>query len=150
MQYISSFGYIIFTCSDFALAVALLRRTVHQISRKCIGINTSLKLKWTDGPPGPELLVDLPYVCWTRATRLPLVLNPASATWHPLLDLAVIGRYPDPNFAGYHENELRTIDIIDVDSEKVVARLHDPSAPGLVCVNKFNPAGDTLLSGMGK
>lgn len=52
-----------------------------------------------------------------------------------MLDLAVIGRYPDPNFAGYHENELRTIDIIDVDSEKVVARLHDPSAPGLVCVS---------------
>lgn len=76
-------------------------------------------------------------------------ITPIKATWHPLLDLAVIGRYPDPNFAGYHENELRTIDIIDVDSEKVVARLHDPSAPGLVCVNKFNPAGDTLLSGMG-
>lgn len=76
-------------------------------------------------------------------------ITPIKATWHPLLDLAVIGRYPDPNFAGYHDNELRTIDIIDVDSEKVVARLHDPSAPGLVCVNKFNPAGDTLLSGMG-
>lgn len=76
-------------------------------------------------------------------------ITPIKATWHPLLDLAVIGRYPDPNFAGYHENELRTIDIIDVDSEKVVARLHDPSAPGLVCVNKFNIDGDTLLSGMG-
>lgn len=36
MQYISSFGYIIFTRSDFALAVALLRRTVHQLSRKFI------------------------------------------------------------------------------------------------------------------
>ncbi|XP_061196918.1 DNA damage-binding protein 2-like [Saccostrea echinata] len=76
-------------------------------------------------------------------------ITPIKATWHPLLDLAVIGRYPDPNFSGYHENELRTIDIIDVDSEKVVARLHDPSAPGLVCVNKFNINGDTLLSGMG-
>ncbi|XP_062606805.1 DNA damage-binding protein 2-like isoform X1 [Saccostrea cucullata] len=76
-------------------------------------------------------------------------ITPIKATWHPLLDLAVIGRYPDPNFSGYHENELRSIDIIDVDSEKVVARLHDPSAPGLVCVNKFNINGDTLLSGMG-
>lgn len=36
MQYISSFGYIIFTRSDFALAVALLRCTVHQLSRKFI------------------------------------------------------------------------------------------------------------------
>lgn len=36
MQYISSFGYIIFTRSDFALAVALLRRTVPQLSRKFI------------------------------------------------------------------------------------------------------------------
>jgi hypothetical protein len=57
------------------------------------------------------------------------------ATWHPLRDLAVVGRYPDPNFTGYHENELRTIDIIDVDTEKVVTRLHDPSASGLVCVS---------------
>ncbi|XP_048751800.2 DNA damage-binding protein 2-like isoform X1 [Ostrea edulis] len=76
-------------------------------------------------------------------------ITPIKATWHPLLDLAVVGRYPDPNFTGYHENELRTIDIIDVDTEKIVTRLHDPSAPGLVCVNKFNVNGDTLLSGMG-
>ncbi|XP_022338170.2 DNA damage-binding protein 2-like isoform X1 [Crassostrea virginica] len=76
-------------------------------------------------------------------------ITPIKATWHPLLDLAVIGRYPDPNFAGYHDNELRTIDVIDVDTEKVMTKLHDPSATGLVCVNKFNSDGDTLLSGMG-
>lgn len=76
-------------------------------------------------------------------------ITPIKATWHPLLDLAVIGRYPDPNFPGYHDGELRTIDIIDVDTGDLVTSLSDPSAPGLVCVNKFNRRGDVLASGMG-
>jgi DNA damage-binding protein 2 len=50
----------------------------------------------------------------------------------------VIGRYPDPNFPGYHDGELRSIDIIDVDTGDLVTSLSDPSAPGLVCVSFEN------------
>ena len=32
------------------------------------------------------------------------------ACWHPLTDVVLAGRYPDPNFPGYKEGELRTID----------------------------------------
>uniref|UniRef100_A0A8B9RSL7 DNA damage-binding protein 2 n=1 Tax=Accipiter nisus TaxID=211598 RepID=A0A8B9RSL7_9AVES len=53
-------------------------------------------------------------------------LTPIKATWHPRYDLIVAGRYPDPKFPGYTVNELRTVDL-----------------------NKFNPMGDTLASGMG-
>lgn len=76
-------------------------------------------------------------------------ITPIKATWHPLQDLAVIGRYPDPNFPGYYEGELRSIDIIDVESGELVSSLSDPSASGLICVNKFNRRGDVLASGMG-
>lgn len=50
----------------------------------------------------------------------------------------MIGRYPDPNFPGYHDGELRSIDIIDVDTGDLVTSLSDPSAPGLVCVSFEN------------
>lgn len=76
-------------------------------------------------------------------------ITPIKATWHPLQDLAVIGRYPDPKFPGYHAGELRSIDILDVETGDLVTSLSDPSSSGLVCVNKFNRRGDTLASGMG-
>ncbi|XP_060068575.1 DNA damage-binding protein 2-like [Ylistrum balloti] len=76
-------------------------------------------------------------------------ITPIKATWHPLQDLAVIGRYPDPNFPGYHSGELRTIDVVDANTGNTVSSLHNPSAPGIVCVNKFNNDGNLLASGMG-
>ncbi|XP_069125992.1 LOW QUALITY PROTEIN: DNA damage-binding protein 2-like [Argopecten irradians] len=76
-------------------------------------------------------------------------LTPIKATWHPLQDLAVIGRYPDPNFPGYHDGELRTIDVVDADTGNTVCSLHDPSAPGIISVNKFSNDGNYLASGMG-
>ncbi|CAG2225726.1 unnamed protein product [Mytilus edulis] len=65
-------------------------------------------------------------------------ITPIKATWHPLQDLAVIGRYPDPKFPGYRAGELRSIDILDVETGDLVTS-----------VNKFNRRGDTLASGMG-
>lgn len=76
-------------------------------------------------------------------------ITPIKASWHPLQDLVVVGRYPDPKFEGYTEGELRSIDIIDIDNGDIVCRLSDPTASGLVCLNKFNMRGDTLASGMG-
>ncbi|MGH0183861.1 UNVERIFIED_CONTAM: hypothetical protein FKN15_013150 [Acipenser sinensis] len=58
-------------------------------------------------------------------------LTSIKATWHPLYDLIVAGRYPDLQ----HADELRTIDVFDANTG------------GLL--NKFNPMGDTLASGMG-
>ena len=60
------------------------------------------------------------------------------ATWHPLQDLIVVGRYPDKNFPGYQEKELRTIDIIDPENGETVHQIHDPAADGLTCVSNFS------------
>ncbi|KAK3603471.1 hypothetical protein CHS0354_030311 [Potamilus streckersoni] len=73
-------------------------------------------------------------------------ITPIKATWHPLQDLIVVGRYPDPSFCA---DDSRSIDIIDADTGKIVSQLQDSEAPGLACVNKFNRQGDTLASGMG-
>ncbi|XP_060619456.2 DNA damage-binding protein 2 isoform X1 [Anolis sagrei] len=76
-------------------------------------------------------------------------LTPIKATWHPRYDLIVAGRYPDPLFPGYTADELRTIDIFDGNSGEMVCQLHDSNALGIISLNKFNPMGDTLVSGMG-
>ncbi|XP_059705343.1 DNA damage-binding protein 2 isoform X2 [Haemorhous mexicanus] len=76
-------------------------------------------------------------------------LTPIKATWHPRYDLIVVGRYPDPKFPGYTLNELRTVDVFDGNSGEMVCQLYDPNASGIISLNKFNPMGDTLASGMG-
>ncbi|KAM6274663.1 DNA damage-binding protein 2 isoform 2-T2 [Porphyrio hochstetteri] len=76
-------------------------------------------------------------------------LTPIKATWHPRYDLIVAGRYPDPRFPGYTVNELRTVDVFDGNTGEMVCQLHDPNASGIISLNKFNPMGDTLASGMG-
>ncbi|XP_064922034.1 DNA damage-binding protein 2 isoform X2 [Columba livia] len=76
-------------------------------------------------------------------------LTPIKATWHPRYDLIVAGRYPDPKFPGYTVNELRTVDVFDGNTGEMVCQLHDPNASGIISLNKFNPMGDTLASGMG-
>ncbi|XP_062318414.1 DNA damage-binding protein 2 [Osmerus eperlanus] len=73
-------------------------------------------------------------------------LTPIKATWHPMYDLIVAGRYPDDNVC---TGDTRTIDIYDANSAQLVCQLHDASAPGIISVNKFNPMGDVLGSGMG-
>ncbi|CAN0087425.1 unnamed protein product, partial [Bubo scandiacus] len=76
-------------------------------------------------------------------------LTPIKATWHPRYDLIVAGRYPDPKFPGHTVNELRTVDIFDGNTGQMVYQLHDPNVSGIISLNKFNPMGDTLASGMG-
>ncbi|XP_072550778.1 DNA damage-binding protein 2 [Salminus brasiliensis] len=73
-------------------------------------------------------------------------LTPIKATWHPIYDLVVAGRYPDDRvFVG----DERTIDIFDANNGKLVCKLKDPNTNGIVSLNKFNPMGDVLASGMG-
>ncbi|XP_069479262.1 DNA damage-binding protein 2 isoform X2 [Ambystoma mexicanum] len=76
-------------------------------------------------------------------------LTAIKATWHPRYELIVVGRYPDPKFPGHTADELRTVDVFDGNSGKMVCQLHDPNAPGIISLNQFNPMGDTLASGMG-
>ncbi|XP_071414648.1 DNA damage-binding protein 2 isoform X2 [Pithys albifrons albifrons] len=76
-------------------------------------------------------------------------LTPIKATWHPRYDLIVIGRYPDSKFPGYTVDELRTVDVFDGNTGEMVCQLCDPNASGIISLNKFNPMGDTLASGMG-
>ncbi|XP_061102679.1 DNA damage-binding protein 2-like isoform X2 [Conger conger] len=73
-------------------------------------------------------------------------LTPIKATWHPMYDLIVAGRYPDQRVC---PGESRTIDIFDGKTGALKYQLHDPNAPGIISLNKFSPMGDVLGSGMG-
>ncbi|KAK6309415.1 hypothetical protein J4Q44_G00208780 [Coregonus suidteri] len=73
-------------------------------------------------------------------------LTPIKASWHPLYDLMVVGRYPDERVC---PGALRTIDIYDANTGELACQLLDHNAPGIISVNKFNPMGDVLGSGMG-
>nr|XP_023509769.1 DNA damage-binding protein 2 isoform X2 [Equus caballus] len=76
-------------------------------------------------------------------------LTPIKATWHPRYNLIVVGRYPDPNFKSCTPYELRTIDVFDGSSGKMMHQLYDPESSGIISLNEFNPIGDTLASVMG-
>ncbi|KAM7002222.1 DNA damage-binding protein 2 isoform 2-T4 [Tautogolabrus adspersus] len=73
-------------------------------------------------------------------------LTPIKATWHPVYDLIVAGRYPDDRVC---PGDQRTVDIFDSNTAELVYQLQDPNAAGIKSVNKFNPMGDVLGSGMG-
>merc|ERR1719309_544190 len=70
------------------------------------------------------------------------------AVWHPLVDIVVCGRYPDPNFPGYEEGELRSVDMFNVDTGTCDHKLEGMG--GIISLNQFNSAGDTLASAMGR
>lgn len=76
-------------------------------------------------------------------------ISPFKASWHPFEDLIVCGRYPDKSTAGSTGLELRTIDIFDADTGKIVSQLYSQGTDGLCPLNKFNRQGDALASGMG-
>ncbi|XP_026222188.1 DNA damage-binding protein 2 isoform X2 [Anabas testudineus] len=73
-------------------------------------------------------------------------LTPIKATWHPVYDLIVAGRYPDDRVCS---GDQRTIDIFDANTAELVCQLYDPAVPGIKSINKFNPMGDVIGSGMG-
>ncbi|XP_036181882.1 DNA damage-binding protein 2 isoform X2 [Myotis myotis] len=76
-------------------------------------------------------------------------LTPIKASWHPRYNLIVVGRYPDPNFKSCFPHELRTIDMFDGSSGKLMHQLYDSESSGIISLNEFNPMGDTLASLMG-
>ncbi|XP_069683718.1 DNA damage-binding protein 2-like [Periplaneta americana] len=76
-------------------------------------------------------------------------LTPIKATWHPLEDVIVVGRYPDKSFPGYVPGELRTIDFYDAETGAYQYGLTQQGIIGIISLNRFNILGDTLASGMG-
>nr|XP_033491871.1 DNA damage-binding protein 2 isoform X2 [Epinephelus lanceolatus] len=73
-------------------------------------------------------------------------LTPIKATWHPVYDLIMAGRYPDDRVC---PGDQRTIDIFDSNTAELVCQLQDPTVSGIKSVNKFSPLGDVIGSGMG-
>ena len=78
-----------------------------------------------------------------------LLYDYLQATWHPLEDIVVVGRYPDEKFPGHEQGELRTVDFIDADTGKHMYGLSQQGIGGIISLNHFNTLGDTLASGMG-
>ena len=60
------------------------------------------------------------------------------ATWHPLVDMVVVGRYPDEKFQDFVPGELRTIDCIDADSGVNLLQLHEPGINKISSLNQVN------------
>uniref|UniRef100_A0A146KTI3 DNA damage-binding protein 2 n=1 Tax=Lygus hesperus TaxID=30085 RepID=A0A146KTI3_LYGHE len=75
-------------------------------------------------------------------------LTPIKASWHPLADLIVIGRYPDPSWPDY-ELEQRSIDIIDPKTGQCDLHMLSNQCKSIMSLNEFNVTGDYLASGMG-
>ena len=75
-------------------------------------------------------------------------LTPIKACWHPLADIVLAGRYPDPNFPSYHAGELRTIDFFCPETGKLLHNLHQPGLNQIISLSQFNCSGDKMLSGM--
>ncbi|XP_076005786.1 DNA damage-binding protein 2 [Genypterus blacodes] len=73
-------------------------------------------------------------------------LTPIKATWHPVYDLIVAGRYPDDRVC---PGDQRTIDIYDSNTAELVCQLQNPNVPGIKSINKFSPMGDVIGSAMG-
>ncbi|XP_037795820.1 DNA damage-binding protein 2-like [Penaeus monodon] len=74
-------------------------------------------------------------------------LTPIKATWHPLRDIIVVVRYPDPAFPGYVDNEPRTVDFFDGATGKLLHQHLDRNCDNkIISLNLFNQTGDALLS----
>ncbi|XP_055456772.1 DNA damage-binding protein 2 isoform X1 [Psammomys obesus] len=92
---------------------------------------------------------DLPLSLISHPHRHFQHLTPIKATWHPRHNLIVVGRYPDPHLKSCVPYELRTVDMFDGSSGKMMCQLYDPGYSGITSLNEFNPMGDTLASSMG-
>ncbi|XP_068219809.1 DNA damage-binding protein 2-like [Palaemon carinicauda] len=77
-------------------------------------------------------------------------LTPIKAIWHPLRDIIVVGRYPDPEFPDYTEGELKSIDFFDAASGELLHQhVTKELSNKIVSLNLFNRSGDQMLSAAG-
>ncbi|KAG5274064.1 hypothetical protein AALO_G00158770 [Alosa alosa] len=87
----------------------------------------------------PEHIIQHPHRHFQHITSI-------KATWHPIYDLIVAGRYPDERFC---VGDVRSVDVFDANTGYLLRQMLDPNAKGIISLNKFNPLGDVLASGMG-
>ncbi|XP_076127666.1 DNA damage-binding protein 2 isoform X1 [Alosa pseudoharengus] len=87
----------------------------------------------------PEHIIQHPHRQFQHITAI-------KATWHPVYDLIVAGRYPDERFC---VGDVRSVDVFDANTGYLLRQMLDPNAKGIISLNKFNPLGDVLASGMG-
>ena len=64
-------------------------------------------------------------------------LTPIKACWHPLADIVLAGRYPDPKLPGYTEGELRSIDFYQPESGALLHQLHQPGLDLIISLSQF-------------
>ncbi|XP_071446235.1 DNA damage-binding protein 2-like [Hetaerina americana] len=76
-------------------------------------------------------------------------LTSIKAQWHPLEDIIVVSRYPDPSLKDCAGNDLRAIDFFDAESGSLLYQLFRLGVSGIVSLNAFNHLGEYLASGMG-
>nr|XP_018909467.1 PREDICTED: DNA damage-binding protein 2-like [Bemisia tabaci] len=76
-------------------------------------------------------------------------ITPIKATWHPLEDIVVCGRYPDPNLSGHTPGELSTVDFMCPTTGRMLYQLHHPPFTGLLSLNQFNNNASLLATGSG-
>lgn len=72
-------------------------------------------------------------------------LTPIKASWHPLVDVAIIGRYPEQKDGP----DKRRLDMYRADNGQPAAYIYDPDVRGISSLNYFNATADYLASGMG-
>ncbi|MCL4126897.1 UNVERIFIED_CONTAM: hypothetical protein GTU68_010412 [Idotea baltica] len=72
-------------------------------------------------------------------------LTPIVATWHPLSDVVVVGRYPEG--IGHASDDLRTVDFFDGRTGHILHHQFDIQAgKKILSLNLFNHTGDQLMS----
>lgn len=71
------------------------------------------------------------------------------AYWHPLEDIIMVGRYPDPKLPGYEESDPRSVDFFDATDGQLMYQLESKSCQGLLNLNRFDSLGNVLLSASG-
>ncbi len=100
-----------------------------------------------------ELRVFDSFNLWTKPTKIIehahknfQHLTDITATWHPLYDnVCVVGRYPRTQA----DEQIRGVDLIDLDSGNKAGHIYSPHVPGILSVNKFDRTGEILASGEG-
>lgn len=81
-------------------------------------------------------------------------LTQIRAYWHPLEDIIICGRYPNPKHIITESDKAgkdgtRSIDFFDADTGKLLHQHTSPGFNGIYCLNRFNHYGDALASGTG-
>ncbi|XP_050024696.2 DNA damage-binding protein 2-like [Dermacentor andersoni] len=75
-------------------------------------------------------------------------LTPIQASWHPLENLIVVGRYPDKNFNA--NDTVRGIDVFDGSTGESLGKVQGSlDVPGICSLTAFSCSGEVLAAGTG-